>query len=448
MTAPLLALWLLALALGAPGQISFDSAVQLLEGHSGHYGGNHPPLMSALLGLFDRVVPGTALYLLAASALFYLSLMALAAGGGARRRGHWLAAVLLLLALATPLLLIYQGIIWKDVLFANLAVCGFACLALAERPGISHRRQCRLLLAAALAAGLAAATRQNGLVVPLLGAVAVGVAAGRQGRAATRWGLGWLVLALGLYLGAQQAVQATAAQPIGNGLDWGLRVLHRYDIAGMVAHGAPMPDQPVASAEQKARWRDAILRHYSPSRVDTLGQAPELNAFLRQGTSAGMTEQWWRMLRGSPWAWVQHRAAVFRWMVLPPELGRCLPVHLGVEGPPEALASLGLVAGLRPQDLALYGYARAWFGTPLFLNLSWLGVATALLALLLRRRCRQPGDTAMAALLAATLGFAASFAFIGIACDVRYLFVAPAAVCAALAHLARPAPLETTHARN
>lgn len=39
MTTPLLALWLLALALSAPGQISIDSAVQMLEGRTGLYAG-------------------------------------------------------------------------------------------------------------------------------------------------------------------------------------------------------------------------------------------------------------------------------------------------------------------------------------------------------------------------------------------------------------------------
>ncbi len=247
------------------------------------------------------------------------------------------------------------------------------------------------------------------------------------------------MLALGLSLAAQQLVRATAVQPIGSGTAWGL---HRYDIAGMVAHGAPLPDLPGLSATEAAPLREGLAQYYSPTRVDTLAGWPDWRNFMSGGEA---TRTWWAMLRASPLAWLQHRAAVFRWMLLPPDVRQCLPVHLGVEGPPAALATLGLVAGTRPQDQAMYAYAQTWFGTPLFLNLSWLAAAALLFAVLLRRRCRAPGDIALAGLLLAAFGFTASFAVIGLACDVRYLFMLPAAVCAALAHLSRPTA-EATHA--
>ncbi|MBR0673830.1 hypothetical protein [Neoroseomonas soli] len=445
-----LLLWLVTLAANAPGQLSFDSVVQLMEGRSGNYAGAHPPLMSALLGAFDHVLPGTALYLVFASALFYLPLIALLNTARPRRPWHWLCAVGLVALLASPLMLIYQGTVWKDVLFANLSVTCFACLAFSARQGRSRLSLLAALAGAVLAAALAAGIRQNGLVVPLTAAIALVIQirqTGQRTSTALRRGLAFLLLAVGVQLGAQHLVQATAARPIPGSLGWGLPVIHRFDVVGMVAHGAAVPARDSIPPEDAHRIGEAAARGYHPSRVEAMDSDAEMRAFLRNLHKPMLMQLWWDMLRAEPLAWLRHRAAVFRWVVLPPDVRLCLPVHLGVEGPPAAVGALGLAVGVRPQDQALYRYAAAAFGTPLFLNLTWIAFAAILLGILLRRRCRVPGDAAMAALLGAAIGFAGSFALIGIACDVRYLFLVPTAVCAALAHVSRgPEPAEMADA--
>ena len=52
----LIAGWVTMVALGAPGQLSYDSVTQLADGRSGEYDTWHPPVMAALLGLFDRIL--------------------------------------------------------------------------------------------------------------------------------------------------------------------------------------------------------------------------------------------------------------------------------------------------------------------------------------------------------------------------------------------------------
>lgn len=433
MRALIILIWLVALAVNAPGHLSFDSVVQLAEGRSGVFGGFHPPVMSALLGVFDGVLPGTALYLVFASALFYLPLLALVGGDAARRPLNWLAGAALILLLVTPLLLIYQGIVWKDVLFANLALSTFACLVQAER---EERRPARLawLGAAAVLAALAAATRQNGLVVPLFAAAALAWRMPPPARLRMRLaaaGLWLLVAGLGV-LGTQAGIRLAATQPVGHGATFALRALLQYDMVGMVAHGAPPFRGAEADTPEAAQVVADFRRIYEASRLDRVRAAPEVIAyFARAGGDGG---PWWRMVRENPGAWLAHRAAVFRWMVLPPDIRECLPVWVGVEGPAGPITSLGLARAARPQDGALYAYATGWFATPLFLNGAWALLALGLGALLLRRRAT--GDATMAALLAAALAFAGSFALIGIACDVRYLFLLPVACCGALAHLA------------
>lgn len=434
----ILVFWLLTLALNAPGHLTFDSVVQLTEGRTGAYAGAHPPFMSALLGLLDRIVPGTALYLLLATALFYLPLMALAGPGRPRGVVGWSAAVLLVAALASPLVLIDQGTVWKDVLFANLALSAFTCLVLAQRRDRTPARLA-LLAGAAVLAAFAAATRQNGAIVLLCAAVAVGLAIpATPPRRRLVAGLLWAAVAGAALVATQAALQASAAQPIGSGTHWGLTVLRRYDVAGMIIHGAPpYPDQP-ASSPDSVRVIESFRQVYDPSRIDTLKSDANIAAYFRGVEDMG--RHWRRMIRQNPGAWLAHRAAVFGWMTAPPDVQRCLPVSVGIEGPSDLLTALEMEQEKRPQDVALYRYAQLFMGTPFFLNAAWGVLALGLAALLARRRPHAPGDAATVAMLVAALGFAASFAVIGIACDVRYLFFLPVACCGALAHLARPRP--------
>ena len=144
------------LALNAPGQLSYDSVTQLADGRTGHYNSWHPPLMAWLLGVFDALVPGTFLFLLFQGLLLlggFLALLAL------KPRG-WLSACVALLIVLTPQWLLYQGDIWKDMLFADAAIAGFAALAWhARRPHPAWAIAGLLLLV------LAAAVRQNGVVL-------------------------------------------------------------------------------------------------------------------------------------------------------------------------------------------------------------------------------------------------------------------------------------------
>lgn len=436
----ILAAWLISLALNAPGQLSYDSVIQLLEGRSGIYAGAHPPFMSALLRVFDRIVPGTALYLIVASALFYVPLIVLVGGGHRRTTLNWFSGSLVVFALLTPFILIYQGTVWKDVLFANLSLCTFTCLVLADRHGGDARARIAACAAAAVFAALAALTRQNGLVVGVAAAIIIALNAPAPASvwSRTRQVLVWITVATGAFFATQAAIEATAARPIGSGLSWGLRVLHRYDAAGMIAYGAPPSGSATTTSPEAEHIADAFRRHYDASRVDPLTRNSELVSYFRE--MERVPGYWWRMVRDNPLAWLQHRAAVFHWMIAPPDVRRCLPVWIGTEGPDAALAALGINREVRPHDVAMYAYAQRWFDTPLFVNGTWAIGALVLAGLLTVRKVSRPGDAAVVAMLASALAFAATFALIGIACDVRYLFLLPVACCGALAHLARAAP--------
>jgi hypothetical protein len=143
----------LSLALNLPGHLSYDSIMQLWQGRTGIYNTWHPPVMAWLLGVFDRVLPGAALFVVFDSLMLYGAFAALALS---KPRPSWWAVALALLWVASPQGLIYPGIVWKDVLFAGAMLCGFAALAWAEIRWAERRARDVLVGAAVLFWSLAA----------------------------------------------------------------------------------------------------------------------------------------------------------------------------------------------------------------------------------------------------------------------------------------------------
>lgn len=123
------------------------------------------------------------------------------------------------------------------------------------------------------------------------------------------------------------------------------------------------------------------------------------------------------------------RTRVFAWTFLTPDLVQCDAWYAGTSGPPAYLRALGLGPGLRPQDRALVAYAEL-MPRAVYSHAAFAAVATVLLGFLVWRR--HPSDLAIAAMLAASLAFAASFFVISIACDYRYLLFLDLATLTAL----------------
>ena len=121
-SAILLAGFAAMLAMNAPGQLSYDSVSQLADGRAGFYNSWHPPVMAWLLGLFDRLVPGTLLFLIFQGLLLLARCWRCCGWSRAAGRSVLVAAAIVL----TPQWLLYQGEIWKDILFADAAIAGFA----------------------------------------------------------------------------------------------------------------------------------------------------------------------------------------------------------------------------------------------------------------------------------------------------------------------------------
>lgn len=433
----------LVLAVGAivslivewPGTYVYDSLLQLLEGRSGRYDFWHPPVMSWLLGLSDRLTPGATAFVAVQTAVGFAGLTVLAA---LPRRGTRGAFVLAGLICALPQLLMYQGYVLKDVLFADAVLAGFAGLGAAT---VWPRPAVRLagLAAAVLFLLLAGLTRQNGLILLPFAGAAFGLAvASRRG---ARRGVMAGVLLIVLVAAGWMAANAAFAR-FGDGRraqESQFKILRAYDLAGMLTR---RPDLSLTVLDRQAPALAASLRAqgralYTPAYNDPLAANEPFSAALEGTDAAVLNRQWRAAIRAAPEAWLAHRAAVFAWLFWPSHAMACHPFYVGVRGPADALRRLGMHERNDARDKALLAYGMAM--RPAYAHAGFAVIAALVLGLCLYRR--RPEDFVVAGLLGGSLAFAASFFVIAIACDYRYLYLLDlSALAAALYWVADPAP--------
>ncbi len=426
------------LTINLPGQLSVDSVLQLYEGRNNHQMTFNPWIMSWMLGLADAVFRGTGLFVALNAALLFAALAMLPLLRGTRAGPR--ALVALAFVLITPQIVNFQGIVWKDVLFANLTVAGFVVLGLGlvrrDRPDLRWGA----LAAAVLMLAVAGLVRQNGLIAAPLAALACGIGEGRR--------LGWrrgLVLGAGGFVAivALAFLLGAAIRPGSSELkttDVGLRVLRHYDIAGAVSRDPSLDLGPIPPQRQ-AVIRALAPAIFSPERVDTLDSSRDLTRALWQTPKAALAQAWGNMVLHRPGLYVSHRITVFRQVFLTPDIARCGPVTIGVDGPAQIRQALGLTAETSRNAGFLRAYQQAFHGTPLFSHLTYAILALAVLGALATRR--EAADLAVMGLMLAGLGFAASFFLISIACDYRYLYMLDLAALAGLVYWALdPPPLK------
>jgi hypothetical protein len=415
-----------------PGHLTFDSLLELLEGRIRVRQSWAPAFYAWVLGAFDAVSRGTGLYVAASGLLLFAALASLA--WLRRRTSPWAVLAAILFSLS-PLVLIYQAIVWKDVLFANASIAGMICLAWALARWQARRARIALLVAALL----------------LLAAVALGwtrfqarapgvsTEQGRR-RRGLAWSAGGVVAVVLVSHAMNLATQPRGAPGSGDGLGEGMRMLQSYDLFAAVTLDPDFPLTAVgrAAPAAAATFRSLAPKYYSPERIDFADGQPQIAAAMRAAPSAALAADWRAFVLSRPLVYLRARAEAFRWVFLTPNIERCVPVCLGVQGPQEALDALGMTFRWSAQDERLLGYDRAFLHTPVYSHLAYallaLGVAVALMVR------RDPADASMIALMAGALAFAASFFVISIACDYRYLYFLDLAAMAGLLYVAVDPP--------
>lgn len=418
--------FVLALTVALPGHMSTDSVVQLAEGRAGSQRSFNPAFMSWFLGVLDGVLSGTALFVLVNIGLLFVSLSLMTR---LTARVRLIAAPVVLIIVMTPQVLIYQGIVWKDVFFANAAIAAFVSLAWAARRWGDPRARRLPWLIALILFVVAALIRQNGVLALMAGSVAIGlVSLCQAGGLRTGWrpallALGLLLASGGvLMVGATLALDRAIPQNNPNSKTAGFRIIQHYDLIGVLAldpkaHLGPIEAFNPASAET---MRSVAPQVYTPERVDRLGDAAALGPALWSTPNTTMMAAWQGVVVEDFPTYARHRLAVFRQVFLTPTLSACLPLHTGVQGPADILAELRISPRQDDRDVELSNYGSQFFATPLYSHLTFGLVSIAVVGLLLFRRSAT--DWIMCGLQISALAFAGSFLLIALACDYRYLY--------------------------
>ena len=429
----------LSVTINWPGHLSYDSIVQLYEGRFGQYGGWHPPVMSWLLGLGDALVTGAGLFVVLDCLLLYLAIAGLVM---LPARVSWVAVAMAFAVVSLPQFLLYPGIVWKDVLFAASACCGFVALAHAALP--VHRRSLGFVLVAVASCllVLASLARQNGFVVLPVAACVIGWLAYRRAGHALRCvalGIGWLAVAIVGLVASEVALNSRwtgASSPFGQ-----VRLLATYDLAGGLAHDSRLPLKRLDESDlELARlMRVDAARLYTPERNDTLVKSDALQRALLTTNERLVPEQWREFIREYPRLYLGVRWDAFRWVFFTPDLLACRPVYVGISGPPALMQVLGIAPRMDRRDQWLSWYALSARGTPIWSHVTYAAMGVGAMVLLLRRRRTE--DIAIVGLVFSSLLFAATFFLISIACDYRYLYYVDVAGVLSAFYLSLDLPL-------
>ncbi|GAB6195009.1 hypothetical protein [Lysobacter xanthus] len=417
---------LVAVALHSPGHTSVDSSIQLHEAITGRIMSWAPPFMSALLYWLGLGSVGTALFVALNAGSTYGGMRLAIGTGGVGRIAWWKIAIALALVL-NPVVFLYVGIVWKDVLLASLCSLSLGLTLAAWR----HTGGMRIALAVAALVVLLPIpqVRQQGLLMLPLFAVSPGlliVDAGWRTRRARI--IAGAMVVIGLVLGhfavrtaIESAFQKNATgsiySAVGSDVSVGTRMIRMYDLVGIEA-------RTPGGAQLKATGVDreslaATVAMYTPERIDTL-QGPPLDRTFGSLQGDRLADAWKDAVLEHPGAYLAHRWDVFSWLVGFHGEDRCLPIHVGTAGLPDFLKESGMREEQDARDSRLYTLLQ-----PITRTLVWRHWFYVILGLVVATAAWRRGPSARRVLLPWVVGlavFSAGYFPTSIACDFRYLY--------------------------
>ncbi|MCF5140748.1 hypothetical protein GIW41_07890 [Pseudomonas sp. PA-6-1D] len=414
-----------AIAIHAPGQMSMDSSIQLYEAYTGQSVSWSPPFMSALLHWLGGGELSTAMFVLINAVLLYgafaavaLTMLQIRAACGFDEIATW-RVVLAFLLIMNPIIFIYAGIVWKDVLFASLLTAACAC-AIAATVGSSLRRySCIGLSIVLLGAGYQA--RQQGvfmapvlLLSPILAYYSFKPSRKLLAAAVI------VVLFVGVVWGIQHQVNSTIKGADDRASSVGFRGIMQFDLAGIISDSKRSPGDFVFPITEEQFT--AIKAAYDPSRIDFLDLNPVVHDWLAAIPPETLRQAWWAMVKQNPGAYLEHRATTFATLLGMRGLNGTLPVFVGVEGRPDYFAAVSIKQGTTQRAQKVYDMAAYFFNWPIYRHFFWMGLLVVIAVVGGRKTLPGAVKAIGASIALATILMYGSFLPTSIASDFRYLF--------------------------
>lgn len=384
-----------------PGIMTYDARYVYNAIAEGRVGDWQSPAMTALWALIDPIAPGSASMFLLIAVLYWLAFAVLAFATA--RYSCRLALALPLIALAPPAFE-FVGIIWRDILFADVWLLA-AALAYAAAPQAARVRAPSQALALGLLV-LGLLLRPNALLAaPILGAYILSPSRLRWKPLALAYApavVGLFALVQVTYYGAFDAMRQNP-----------LHSILVFDLGG-VTHFARQNQFPVTfTPEQTALVTDHC---YSPELWDvywTREPCRFVMARLEGEKIFGsplLVDAWRRAVVQHPAAYLQHRLAFMATFLA--GANRTLWTQDLDDPARTVLADRPAFQVVRTADARLAP-------TPLLRAGTWLLLCVAVCAVVWRRRDTPSGAFAFATCGAAIV-YVMTFFAVGVAADFRY----------------------------
>ncbi len=428
-----------------PGLMSDDSFDQWDQGHRWWFYDVHPPLMSAVWGLLDRVVEGPGLMLLLHNLLFW---------GGATMfwRATRARAPLASLAFAgfglLPQVWATLPTIWKDVgLGASLLLASALVYAAARKEGRGAKFSGALLLASVPLLFYGYGVRLNAApaVLPLAlwsGVIACRVLPAPRGPGRRRV----LAVAVGLVYFAllTAAVSVTTRLLVKGNTVYPHQQIFLFDLTAISAVTG-RPYYPEYLSRQETFSPAAAAGRFEPCGVNTLiyGHSAPMQISRDAVEVASLRDAWLRAVRENPAAYLRHRARVFACLT---GIGRTAVVHsflpaTGKNNPPQFRRPLNALTR------ALTSYFFLFSNTPFFRGFIWLMVCAAAAYVSLRLGVSSEEARAAFVLSSSGLLYGLGYFFYTPSSEFRYLWWTVLAACVSAVLLATHASARRGRAR-
>lgn len=414
-----LSLWAFTIYINWPGHYSFDSIVQLAEGMTGYYVSPHSPLMSQILGGVTRI-GGHGLFIAINSFLFFLAQFFILSKF--KNLGFRLLLMLVLVAVVSlnPMVLIYNGTVWKDVFCANLLLLSFVTIWFFKD---THR-----LLGVTIGLGLAviaSMVRQQGALVAIVIMLYTAWAVRKPGITTRimffRSILVYSFSMILLFSAIHSVVKFRQEEVVQGIMATGLMSAAAFDVAGMIVNSDSSKAVLSLYISNSTEALKLARQFYTPARIDTL--SPFL-ASISHLSEKELLDLWFDLALHQPSSLFKHKANAALALFSRNESVHCLPVHIGVVG--NALDFLQQAGypyhfpqGFLPNQsdfleiLFLYSESMPYIFTGWF----WLALLALFFFLGFRRKI-----CFIHALAIGGLVYVGSFVVVGLACDFRYQY--------------------------
>lgn len=416
LAAAALLLMLANLALHYPGTMNHDSHMQYAEAMSGRYTDWHPPIMAMVWTWLDPLVRGPAAMLVLHLGMHWLGFGLLA--DGLARSGRHRTALCVLLAGVFPVLVFYNGGIWKDVGMASALIAGVGM-------GAWFRLQQRSLpvwVAALMAVPLAYGTLVRTNAIFALGPLLLFLYFDQPSRKL------YFTVACSVVISVVAlVVSGTINQRvIGAQSSGAVNSLQIFDLAGIARQSGDVSVLPPAAQ----LTIEDVQRCYTPYFWDTFspwGYCKIVSERLGPANSAPRQElgkQWLHAIVTHPVAYLDHRLRVFNsemFFLVPARHCRLAP-GCGVDNPWVYPGSSASTAEMN-KEIRLDYLKKNFLGWPVF----WLAMGAAIMLLVREWRASTAGRAGVALLLSGEL-YLLPYIVVGVASDVRYAYWAIMAI--------------------